>query len=531
MKKYHQASWNEPLLIEMSKSGRQAFSLPELKPEVLSAINEDRPENLIPEKMRRKTDLLLPEVSEPEIVRHYVRLSQMNFGIDLGMYPLGSCTMKYNPKVSERIAKNPKFSGLHPYQDEQTVQGILEILYELQSLLCEITGMSAFSLSPAAGAQGEFVGALIIRNFLNDCGYSSKKDEMLVPDSAHGTNPASAAMAGFKVVKIPSSEGGIVTAEAVKKVVSERTAGMMLTVPNTLGIFEREIGEVSCIVHDAGGLMYYDGANMNALLGRVKPGEMGFDIVHLNVHKTFATPHGGGGPGAGPVGVVDKLSEYLPVPVIVRKGGEGYGFDYNRPRSIGRIKSFYGNVGVLLRAYCYILSLGKDGLKTVSEQAVLASNYLLSKLDRRYYSLRYSIDQSRKHEFVVSASPLKRKTGVSAGDISKAILDSGNHSPTVYFPLIVDEALMIEPTETEPVEFLDQYATILNELAETANQSPESILKAPERTSISRLDEYRASHPGSLVLNWRYLLDGAKKKKDDDNKGKRNGSSNSRKHS
>jgi glycine dehydrogenase subunit 2 len=492
--------WNEPLLKELSKEGRRAYSLPHSK------ISDQDLESWIPPSLVRKSRLNLPQLSEPEIIRHYVRLSQMNFAIDVGTYPLGSCTMKYNPKISERIARNPKFANLHPYQDEGTIQGTLEILYELQTFLCEITGMDGFSLAPAAGAQGEYVGALIIRSYLKNNGMA-EKNEMLVPDSAHGTNPASAAMAGFKVVKIPSSADGIVTLETVKKVVTSRTAGMMLTVPNTLGIFEREIEQVTSLIHELGGLMYYDGANMNALLGHVRPGDMGFDIVHVNVHKTFATPHGGGGPGAGPVGVTSRLTDFLPVPVI-RKSESRYFLDYERPRSIGSIKSFVGNAGVLLRAYCYILSLGRDGLKTVSEQAVLSSNYLLSKLNKEYYSLKYSLDKPRKHEFVVSATPLKKKTGAGAGDVAKSILDSGKHSPTVYFPLIVDEALMVEPTETETLESLDAYALALNQIAEQAKGDIQQVVTAPRSTSISRLDERRASHPTTMILNWNERADG-----------------------
>lgn len=410
--------------------------------------------------------------------------------------------MKYNPKVSQRIARDPKIALLHPYQDEQTIQGILEILAELERYLCEIAGMDRFSLAPAAGAQGEYVGDLIIRNNLVDRDLEGK-DEMLVPDSAHGTNPASAAMAGFKVVKIPSSQDGIVTSEAVKQVISNRTAGMMLTVPNTLGIFEREIVEVSKIIHERDGLMYYDGANMNALLGRVRPGDMGFDIVHINVHKTFATPHGGGGPGAGPVGVTKQLSDYLPVPTIEETPEGKYRFDYDRPKSIGFIKSFYGNIAVLLRAYCYILSLGSNGLREVSEQAVLASNYLLSLIDAEAFSTPFMRGTPRKHEFVISASPLKKKTGVSAGDVAKSILDSGMHSPTTYFPLIVPEALMVEPTETEPVENLERYARTLNDIAKRSKENKEEVLDSPRSTAIGRLDEYKASHPSSMILRWK----------------------------
>ncbi|MDG6994804.1 MAG: aminomethyl-transferring glycine dehydrogenase subunit GcvPB [Nitrososphaerota archaeon] len=488
--------WREPLLKELSKSGRIGFSLPELSPEIR---NYGDPILDLPRKMIRTEPPKLPEMSEPEVVRHFMRLSQMNFAIDLGMYPLGSCTMKYNPKVSQRIARNPKLSYLHPYQDPSTIQGILEILYELGEMLSEIAGMDRFSLAPAAGAQGEYVGALIMRNYLKDSG--SEKDEMLVPDSAHGTNPASAAMGGFKVVKIPSSKDGIVTTEAVKEVVTEKTAGMMLTVPNTLGIFEREIVEVSKIIHESGGLMYYDGANMNALMGRVRPGDMGFDIVHINVHKTFATPHGGGGPGAGPLGVKAYLADYLPIPAISRTES-GFQLDYDIPKSIGQIKSFYGNCGVLLRAYCYILSLGAEGLKTASEQAVLASNYLFSLLDAEAYSAPFSSGLPRKHEFVVSSSPLKKKSGVSAGDVAKAILDSGKHSPTTYFPLIVNEALMIEPTETETLENLQEYAETMNSIAKEALRNKEQLLMSPKNTAIGRLDELKASHPMTMVLNW-----------------------------
>lgn len=496
---FRQAVWDEPLLIELSRKGRIGYSLPKISERIMDQIED--PSKLIPPTMLSSALPELPEMSEPEVLRHYVRLSQMNFAIDVGMYPLGSCTMKYNPKVSQRIARNPNIANLHPYQDEDTIQGILSILFDLERMLGEIAGMHSFSIQPAAGAQGEYVGTLIIRNFLRDQGHP-EKNEILVPDSAHGTNPASAAMAGFKVVKIPSSKTGIVTAEAVKPLMTSKTAGMMLTVPNTLGIFESEIREVEKIVHDSGGLMYYDGANMNALLGRVRPGDMGFDIVHINVHKTFATPHGGGGPGAGPVGVSEQLSEYLPTPRITYSNG-AYHLDYNRPKTIGQIKSFYGNTAVLLRAYCYILSLGKDGLKLASEQAVLSSNYLLSLLDKQSFSPTTSPGIPAKHEFVVNTSPLKKKTGVSAGDVAKAILDQGMHSPTTYFPLIVSEALMIEPTETETLENLEAYAKTLNAISKRSSEEKDSVLSSPHNTSIGRLDEVRASHPNTMILNWK----------------------------
>ena len=500
---FRQATWDEPLLSELSKPGRRGFSLPQMDTRIGEKIGSAI--ERIPKSMRRDNPPNLPQISEPEIIRHFVRLSQMNFGIDLGMYPLGSCTMKYNPKISQRIARDQKIAFSHPYQDQSTVQGVLEILHELTEMLSEIAGMDSFSLAPAAGAQGEYVGALIIKNYLRDIG-AEGKDEMLVPDSAHGTNPSSAAMAGFKVVKIPSSSEGIVTVEATKKLISERTAGMMLTVPNTLGIFEKEIVKVTQLVHEAGGLMYYDGANMNALLGRVRPGDMGFDIVHINVHKTFATPHGGGGPGAGPVGVKSRLTEYLPSPII-SKSSDGYSLDYALPKSIGMVKSFYGNIAVLLRAYCYILSMGREGLKSASEQAVLSSNYLLSKLDKSSYISPYSQETPRKHEFVVSASQLKKRTGINAGEVAKAILDFGMHSPTTYFPLIVDEALMVEPTETEPVENLDAYSAALNKIAsDSVSQNGKlAVMDSPKNTSIGKLDEYRASHPGTMVLNWKSI--------------------------
>ncbi len=495
---YRQATWDEPLLKELSKKGRRGYSLPRIDEKIKSKVGD--PLKLVPNSMLRNSPPSLPELSEPQIVRHFTRLSQMNFAIDIGMYPLGSCTMKYNPKVSQRIARNPRIANLHPYQDESTIQGTLELLHDLERMLCEITGMDRFSLCPAAGAQGEYVGALITKNYLRDQGLG-EKDEMLVPDSAHGTNPSSAAMAGFKVVKIPSSEEGIVTAEAAKKLISKKTAGMMLTVPNTLGIFEREIVEVTKMVHEARGIMYYDGANMNALLGFVRPGDMDFDIVHINVHKTFATPHGGGGPGAGPVGVKDRLKDYLPVP-LVSKSELGYKLDYSVSKSIGYIKSFYGNTAVLLRAYCYIMSLGKDGLKIVSEQAILSSNYLLKLLDREAYFTPYSTGHPRMHEFVVSASPLKKKTGINAGDVAKAILDYGMHSPTTYFPLIVPEALMAEPTETETMESLEAYASNVNRISKLASENPKDITDSPKNTSVGRLDEYRASYPSTMILNW-----------------------------
>lgn len=495
---FHQAVWDEPLLVELSGKGKVGVTLPSYK-----EIDDVYDESFLPAKLRRK-HLPLPCISQPEIVRHFTRLSQMNYGIDLGSYYLGSCTMKHNPKVSERIASNQNFSELHPYQEEGSVQGILQIFHELSGMLAEITGTDKVSLSPAAGAQGEFVGALIIRKHLEEL-HEKQRDEMLVPDSAHGTNPATASMAGFKIVKIPSDGEGLVDIEALKASVSKRTAGMMLTVPNTHGLFEKNIKEICATVKEAGGLMYYDGANLNAILGRARPGDMGFDIVHLNLHKTFATPHGGGGPGAGPVGVKEYLADYLPIPLIEKKSNR-FTLKYDVPKSIGRIKNFCGNSGLLLRAYVYIRLFGSDGLPKISEQAVLAANYLLAKIRGSDYTLSHETKEPVKHEFVVSVKKLTSATGVRAMDVAKAILDEGLHSPTTYFPLTVEEDLMIEPTESEPLYSLDRYAEVLKKIAETARRSPKDVLEAPRNTAVGRLDEVKANHPLTLTLNWSKLV-------------------------
>lgn len=495
---YRQAIWTEPLLLELSRPGRMGCSVP-----AYAALAHIDPEGLIPSTLRRKR-LPLPELAEPQVVRHYHRLAQMNFSVDSGTYPLGSCTMKYNPKLADRMAGSPHLTRLHPYQPLDTCQGILQILYDLSRMLAEITGTAEVSLAPAAGAQGEFVGAAIIRAHVRERAELATRTEMLIPDSAHGTNPASAAMAGFTVVKVPSTPAGVVDIEALKRVASPHTAGMMLTVPNTLGLFERDIREITSIVHEAGGLMYYDGANMNAILGRVRPGDMGFDIVHMNVHKTFATPHGGGGPGAGPVGVVDPLVEYLPVPLVVRHG-KRFALQVARSKTIGRVRGFLGNVGVLVRAYVYLLLIGREGLAEVSEQAVLAANYVAQKLDPTAYRAAAQGSPRWKHELVVTAEPLRAATTVRASDIAKALLDEGMHAPTIYFPLTVPEALMIEPTETEPVEQLDAYVRALNEIAARARKRPDEVKAAPQHTSIGRLDEVRASHPRFLTPTWRGL--------------------------
>ncbi|MDH5754361.1 MAG: aminomethyl-transferring glycine dehydrogenase subunit GcvPB [Candidatus Bathyarchaeota archaeon] len=501
---FKQAKWNEPLIFKLGRKGRKGHILPKVEDEVKRAVGDVNA--LIPENMRRISQLRLPELSEVEVTRHFMRLSQMNYGVDSGLYPLGSCTMKYNPKINEFLANLPTIGMLHPYQNESTVQGILEILYRLERWLTEITGTYEICLQPAAGAHGEFLGTLLMRAYHKLNGECKKRNEVIVPDSAHGTNPASAAMAGFNAVVVPSDENGCVDLEALKAAVSERTAGLMLTNPNTLGIFEENIEEIAKIVHEAGGLLYYDGANLNPILGKARPGDMGFDIVHINIHKTFSTPHGGGGPGAGPVGVSEELTKFLPVPRIVFDG-ERYRLDYDRPYSIGKIRSFYGNVAVLLKAYAYILSLGGEGLKEVAEVSVLNANYLMKKLKEiEGLTLPYNSEKPRKHECVFSAKPLKNETGVSALNIAKRLLDYGLHAPTIYFPLIVDEALMIEPTETFEKEELDRFVEAMRKICEEAYANPELVLKAPYNTAASRLDEVKASHPRTMALSWRMYL-------------------------
>jgi len=497
---FKQANWNEQLIFNLGRKGRRGHVSSKVEEKIKRIVGDVN--LLIPENMQRKSQPKLPELSEVEVVRHFTRLSQMNYGVDSGLYPLGSCTMKYNPKINELLANLPAINMVHPYQDEKTVQGILEILYRLERWLAEITGTYEVCLQPAAGAHGEFLGTSLMRVYHRLNGENEKRREVIVPDSAHGTNPASAAMGGFNVVVVPSDEDGCVSIEALKAAVSERTAGLMLTNPNTLGIFEKNIEEIARIVHEAGGLLYYDGANLNAILGKAKPGDMGFDIVHMNIHKTFGTPHGGGGPGAGPVGVSEELAEFLPVPRIVFDG-ENYHLDYNRSCSIGKIRSFYGNVAVLLKAYAYILSLGFEGLKEVAEVSVLNANYLAKRLKEiKGLTLPYDGGKPKKHECVFSAKPLKSETGVSALNIAKRLLDYGLHAPTIYFPLIVDEALMIEPTETFEKEELDRFVEVMRKICEEAYKNPEVVLNAPHNTAVSRLDEVKASHSRTMALSW-----------------------------
>ncbi|MGG1219146.1 aminomethyl-transferring glycine dehydrogenase subunit GcvPB [Priestia endophytica] len=471
--------YNE-LIFEISRPGRVGSSLPESDVDAID-LKEKIPQHLI-----RDVSAELPEVSELQLIRHYTALSNKNHGIDNGFYPLGSCTMKYNPKINEDVARLQGFTHIHPYQPVESVQGALKLLYELQEDLAEITGMDAVTLQPSAGAQGEWTGLMMVKAYLEHNG--EKRTKVLVPDSAHGTNPASATVAGFKTVTIPSNEHGLVDLNELRKHMDSDVAALMLTNPNTLGLFEKEIIEIAKIVHDSGGLLYYDGANANAILGKTTPGQMGFDIVHLNLHKTFTTPHGGGGPGAGPVGVKSKLLPYLPVPRIEQQK-DNYVIDYNHPLSIGRVKGYYGNFGILVRAYTYIRTMGPEGLRQVSESAVLHANYLRKKLEP-YFDAPYS--QICKHEFVLSGSRQK-KQGVRTLDMAKRLLDFGYHPPTIYFPLNVEECLMIEPTETESKETLDAFADVMIQIAREVEENPDIVLNAPHTTIIGRLDEVQAA--------------------------------------
>jgi glycine dehydrogenase subunit 2 len=497
-----QAKWSEPLIFERSNPGVIAHKFPTAEVGVRKDADLDK---ILPKAMRRVNPPNLPEVSEPAVVRHFTRLSQMNYAVSLGTYPLGSCTMKYNPEQNNWAAAQSGFAWLHPLQDVSTAQGALELMWELEQWLSEITGMDAITLQPAAGAQGEWTGVMMMREYhrcvTQEC---EQRNEMLIPDAAHGTNPASAAMAGYNVVVIPSSKEGLVNIDALKEVAGSKTAGLMLTNPNTIGVFERDIGEIAGIVHDAGGLVYYDGANFNAIMHKVRPGDMGFDVVHLNLHKTFSTPHGGGGPGAGPVGVKEKLAEFLPVPRIIKAKDGSFGLDYDRPRSIGKVKSFYGNFGVLVRAYAYAYSLGREGLKRASEVAVLNANYIAHHVRKiPGFTLPFSQDDPRMHECVISAEELKETTGVTAMNVAKRLLDLGVHAPTVYFPLIVSEALMIEPTETESKQELDFFIEALRQISKEAHENPDIVKNAPHSTSVRRLDEYRSAHPKTLTLSYR----------------------------
>lgn len=475
------------LIFEISKEKRRCVTLPETQV----------PSFEVPDEKRRENPPRLPEVAEIDLVRHYTNLSHQSHGVDNGFYPLGSCTMKYNPKINEETAGYEGFTSIHPLQDAHDTQGALELLHELKASLCEITGMHDMTLQPAAGAHGEWTALMMMKKYHEDNGNLHKKT-ILVPDSAHGTNPASAHVAGFDVKTIPSADDGGVSLEALKEAVGEDTAGLMLTNPNTLGLFEKRILEMAKIVHEAGGLLYYDGANLNAIMGQVRPGDMGFDVIHLNLHKTFSTPHGGGGPGSGPVGCSARLAKYLPSPNVI-KDGESYLLDYSNVSSIGPVKSFYGHFLTLVRAYTYILSLGADGLSQASRMAVLNANYMMARLKDTY---AVPFNGKCMHEFVMSAQKLKEENGISAMDVAKALLDNGIHPPTVYFPLIVKEALMVEPTETESIETLDAACDILLEIAKTAKENPEKLHNAPVNTPISRPDEVLAARSPVLRFNF-----------------------------
>ncbi len=446
----------------------------------------------IKKELLRDADANLPELSELDVVRHFTQLSRRNFGVDTNFYPLGSCTMKYNPKVAERVASYPGFAHLHPLMPQLRMggllaQGALEVLYDMDKLLCEITGMAGFTMQPMAGAHGELCGIMIMAAYHRDRG--NKKTTVLIPDSAHGTNPASAAIAGYKVASVPSDSAGMMDIDALKRMVGSETAGLMLTCPNTLGIFEKNIRQICDCLHSVDGLCYYDGANLNAIVGKAKPADFGFDIVHLNLHKTFSTPHGSGGPGAGPVGVAGKLLDYLPVSIVIKRNDGTFALEYDKPKSIGYIAPFYGNFAVILRAYVYILMLGKAGLKEVAENAVLNANYIKEKL-KDYYDLPF--DGLCKHECVFSAQR-QAANGAGAIDIAKALIDAGFHPPTVYFPPIVKEAMMIEPTETESKETLDAFIEVMRAIAETAQKDAAKLKAAPITTPVGRLDETAAA--------------------------------------
>lgn len=484
---------SEKLIFELSSPGRKGYSLP------VSDVPQKKTEELIPADLLRKDPPSLPEVSEVDVARHFIRLSILNHHVDKGFYPLGSCTMKYNPKINEALVRLNGLSQIHPLQPEDTYQGALKLMHQLGEYIEEISGMKEISLQPAAGAHGELTSLLIIHAYHKR--NKSHRTKVIIPDSAHGTNPASVITAGFSTLQIKSNSQGLIDIEELKKVMNEDVAALMITNPNTLGLFEKEILEISRVVHDAGAILYMDGANLNALMGITRPGDMGFDVVHFNLHKTFSTPHGGGGPGSGPVGVKENLAPFLPVPLVAKKtgknGGEEYYLDYKRPLSIGRMHSFYGNFAVMVRAYVYIRQNGAEGLRDVSKNAIINANYLREIL-KQYYQLPY--DEFCQHEFVLSGDSQKEK-GVKTLDIAKRLLDFGLHAPTVYFPLIVHEALMIEPTETESKESLDEFIDAMIKIAKEVDENPQMVTSAPHATPVGRLDEAKAAR--DLNLRWK----------------------------
>ncbi len=480
------------LIFELSQTGRRAYAQAPQAPAGLTNI---------PEKFLRATPPMLPEVSEMDAVRHYTRLSQKNFSIDTQFYPLGSCTMKYNPRACNSLAMLPQFLARHPQAPESTGQGFLACMHELQEMLKDVTGMAAVSLTPMAGAQGEFAGVAMIRAYHESRG-DSARTEMLVPDAAHGTNPATAIMCGYTVKEIPTDKEGDVDLEALQAAVGPQTAGLMLTNPSTLGVFEKTIQQIQKTIHDAGGLLYYDGANLNAILGKVKPGDMGFDVIHMNLHKTFSTPHGGGGPGAGPVGVSSRLAPFLPVPLVAHeKGRYRWLTERDMPGSIGRLSAHMGNAGVLLRAYVYARLLGREGMQRVAEFATLNANYLLAELRKSGFDIAFPTRRA-SHEFTVTLKKLKEETGVTAMDVAKRLLDKGFHAPTTYFPLLVPECLLIEPTETESKQTLDAFILAMQEILHEARTNPEMVKGAPYSTPVRRLNDVKAAR--ELDLRWRH---------------------------
>jgi glycine dehydrogenase subunit 2 len=467
------------LIFEKSRPGRKTWLLPEPDGAPL--------EKLIPAKYLRKTPPRFPEVAELEVVRHYTRLSQKSFSIDTNFYPLGSCTMKYNPKINEKIASMPGFARLHPHQPDSEVQGALQLMFDLQGFLAEISGMDAVTLQPAAGAQGELTGILLIKAYLAEKG-QAQRTEVLIPDSAHGTNPATCTLAGFKAVSVKSNARGGVDLDDLKKKLGDKTAALMITNPSTLGLFEDQIVAIAKLMHDAGAQVYMDGANMNAIQGITRPGDFGVDVMHFNLHKTFSTPHGGGGPGSGPVACKKHLEPYLPVPRVVKRG-DAYALDSDRPKSIGRVKAFFGNFGMHVRCYAYIRTHGPEGLRRNAENAVLNANYLKSLVSSRF---KIAFDRPCMHEFVIDGSPL-RKLGIQTFDVAKRLLDYGFHPPTIYFPLIVRDCLMIEPTESENRETLDQFAAVLIKILDEAKTDPDMVHHAPHTMPVGRLDELKAA--------------------------------------
>lgn len=482
------ASVLEPSIFDVSKPGVTGVSLPP------TGVKERPPENLVPSEFLRQQPARLPEVSQLETVRHFVRLSHLNHSIDTAFYPLGSCTMKYNPKVCDTYGAFDGLTRLHPETPAHLSQGALKLIYTLQDYLADITGFDAVTLQPAAGAQGELVGMMLVQAYFEKRG-EVQRTEVIVPDSAHGTNPASAAMCGYKVVEMKSRKDGLIDVDTLKAALSEKTAAVMLTNPSTVGLFERDILEITRLVHEAGGLMYYDGANLNAIVGQVKPADMGFDVMHINTHKTFATPHGGGGPGSGPVAVNNKLAEFLPVPVVTREG-DMYKLDYDRPDTIGKVKAFYGNFEMMARALTYLSAYGSNGLAQVSRYAVLNANYLKARLQDHY---EVAFDQVCKHEFILTNKRQREADShLSTMAIVKRLMDYGFHPPTVYFPLIVREAMMIEPTETESRETLDRFAEAMIAIAEECELSPQTVLNAPHTTPVQKVDEVQAARQPDL---------------------------------